>query len=263
MKQNDLKERMTRGETVYGIFLNAGSSVLAEVAGLAGFDFVLIDSEHGPTGVMENREIVQAAEYRNTIPLVRVPNGNSDTILKMLDIGAHGILVPHINTAEEARQVARAARYYPEGNRGVASTRAADYGFTSLTEYFGLANRRNLVAVQCEDIACLPQVDAIAAVEGVDMLFVGPYDLSSTMGTPGKVDYESIKEMVDSVLAAVKRHGKLAGIFTKNADEAKFYAELGFQLVIVGTDIQSFAGVCRSLVSQLKEKHDAAKLTGY
>ena len=98
MRQNDLRERMERGETVYGMFLNSGSSVLTEVIGLAGFDFVLIDSEHGPTGVLDNRELVQAAEYRGTVPIVRVPNSSSDTILKMLDIGAHGILVPRVNT---------------------------------------------------------------------------------------------------------------------------------------------------------------------
>ena len=175
MKQSNLKERMANGETVYGIFLNSGSTVLTEVIGLVGFDFVLIDSEHGPTGVLENRELIQAAEYRDVVPVVRVPNGMSDTILKMLDVGAHGILVPHINTAEEAARVAQAAHYYPEGNRGVASTRAADYGFIPLKEYFELANHRNLVAVQCEDIACLPNVDAIASTPGVDMLFVGPY----------------------------------------------------------------------------------------
>lgn len=254
MKQNDLRERMARGETVYGVFLNSGSSVLTEVIGLAGFDFVLIDSEHGPTGVMENRELIQAAEYRGTVPIVRVPNRSSDAILKMLDVGAHGVLVPRVNTVEEAVQVARAARYCPEGCRGVASTRASDYGFTPLGEYFGLANRRNLVAVQCEDVACLPNLDRIAAVEGVDIIFVGPYDLSSSMGTLGKVEYEFIRDTVEAVLEAVKRHGKLAGIFTKDPAEAKRYADMGFQFVIVGTDIQLFAGACRTLAGTLKGK---------
>ncbi len=262
MRDNDLKIRMERGETVYGMFLNSGSPVLAEVIGLAGFDFVLIDSEHGPTGVMENRELIQAAEYRGTVPIVRVPNGASDTILKMLDVGAHGILVPRVNTAAEAEQAARAARYCPIGNRGVASTRASDYGFTPLSEYFERANRRNLVAVQCEDVACLPHLDAIAATEGVDLLFVGPYDLSSSMGTPGKVAYEYIRETVDAVLAAAGRHHKLTGIFTKDPQEALFYARLGFRFVIVGTDIQSFAGTCRTLVSTLRPQR-AAALTGY
>lgn len=103
MKQNDLKERMARGESIYGMFLNSGNSVLTEVIGLAGFDFVLIDSEHGPTDVLKNRELVQAAEYRDVVPIIRVPNSNSDTILKALDIGAHGILVPRVNTAEDAQ----------------------------------------------------------------------------------------------------------------------------------------------------------------
>lgn len=263
MRDNDLKVRMERGETVYGMFLNSGSSVLTEVIGLAGFDFVLIDSEHGPTGAAENRELIEAAEYRGTVPIVRVPNSGSDTILKMLDVGAHGILVPRVNTAEEAERAAGAARYYPMGNRGVASARASDYGFTPLAEYFDRANRRNLVAVQCEDVACLPNLDDIAAVDGVDMLFVGPYDLSSSMGTPGRVAYEYIRETVDAVLAAARRHGKLTGIFTKDPQEAKFYAGLGFRLIIVGTDIQSFAGTCRALITELKQKEEAKAPTGY
>ena len=252
MKQNDLKERMARGESIYGMFLNSGNSVLTEVIGLAGFDFVLIDSEHGPTDVLKNRELVQAAEYRDVVPIIRVPNSNSDTILKALDIGAHGILVPRVNTAEDAQHIARAARYYPMGMRGVASTRASDYGFTPLVQYFGLANQRNLVAVQCQDVACLPNLDKIAAVDGIDLLFIGPYDLSSSMGTPGKVAYPYIEEMVEAVLAVSKQYKKLTGIFTKDPSEAKFYAEKGFNLIIVGTDIGTFSGACLNLVSSLK-----------
>ena len=257
MKTNDLKEKMYSGQAVYGMFLNSGSSVLSEIIGLSGFDFVLIDSEHGPTGVLENRELILAAEYRGVVPIVRVPNRSSDMILKTLDVGAHGILVPRVNTVEEAQQIAQAAHYYPQGNRGVASTRAADYGFTPLTQYFGLANERNLVAVQCEDIAGFPNIDAIAATEGIDMLFVGPYDLSSSMGTPGKVAYSYIQDTVDAVLEATKRHGKLSGIFTKDPAEAKEYAKMGFQFLIVGSDLGNFSGACKKLVAELKAKDGA------
>jgi len=254
MKQNDLKARMQRGEPVYGIFLNSGSSIITEIIGLSGFDFVLIDSEHGPTGVLENRELIMAAEYRNTVPIVRVPNSGSDTILRMLDIGAHGIMVPRVNTQEEAEKVAQAARYSPQGTRGVASGRASDYGFTPFADYLRLANERTLVAVQCEDIVCLPDLDAIAATDGIDMIFVGPYDLSSSMGALGKVSYESIKAIVDEVIATTRRHGKLSGIFTKDPADAKLYAEMGINFIIVGTDLQNLAGACRGVMSKLKEK---------
>lgn len=258
MKLNDLKQRLAQGETVFGMFLNTGNPVLAEIAALAGLDMVVIDSEHGPTGVAENLPLIQAAEFRGAVPIVRVPNKQSDTILKMLDIGAHGILVPRVNTPEEAKQVVLAARYSPEGQRGVASARASDYGFTPLREYFALANRRNLIAVQCEDVACLPHLDEIAAVEGVDVIFIGPYDLSATMGTPGQVGYEAIKDTVTAVLETVHRHGKAAGIFTKDPAEARFYAQLGVQFIIVGTDIQTFAGTCRNLVHTLQASHAGA-----
>lgn len=253
MKQNDLKERMNRGEAVYGMFLNSGSCIATEIIGLSGFDFVLIDSEHGPTGVLENRELIMAAEYRNTVPIVRVSNGNSDTILRMLDVGAHGIMVPRVNTKEEAEKVASATRYFPKGNRGVAGARAADYGFTPLLEYFKLENERTLVAVQCEDIDCLPNLDDIAATDGIDMIFVGPYDLSSSMGALGMVSYEHIKTVVDQVINVTKRHGKLSGIFTKSPEEAKLYKNLGINFIVVGTDVGNLAGACRNVISKLKE----------
>jgi len=253
MKQNNLKARMQRGETVYGMFLNSGSSIAAEIMGLSGFDFILIDSEHGPTGVLENRELIMAAEYRNTVPIVRIPNGSSDTILRMLDVGAHGILVPRVNTKEEAEKVAKACRYFPRGTRGVAGARASDYGFTPLSYYFPLANERTLVGVQCEDIACLPNLEDIAATDGIDMIFVGPYDLSSSMGTLGQVSYQNIKDVVDRVIDVTRRRGKLSGIFTKDAAEAKQYAKMGINFITVGTDIQNFAGACRGVMSELKE----------
>ena len=243
---------MLRGETVYGIFINSGSTIAVEIAGLAGFDFVMIDSEHGPTLPLENRDLICAAEYRNTVPLVRIPNGDYDMVLRTLDVGAHGIMVPQVNTAEKAAAIADAARYSPVGNRGVATVRASDYGFLQpVSEYFHLANERNLVIVQCENIAALPCLDAICAVPGVDVVFVGPYDLSSSMGQIGRVDYPSIRETVDLVLDTTARFGKIAGIFTKNVQEAAEYARMGFRFIIVGTDIACLGGGMRNLAQSL------------
>ena len=140
---------MANGEAVFGLFINSGSTIACEVAGLGGFDFVMIDSEHGPTDPLKNRDLIAAAEYRDTAPLVRVPNGSYDTILRTLDVGAHGVMVPQINTPEQAQKVAEAALYTPRGSRGVATTRAGDYGFFQpMSEYFSQANERNLVIVQ-------------------------------------------------------------------------------------------------------------------
>ena len=104
MKMNDLKERMKNNGTVYGLFINSGSTIAVEIAGLAGFDFVLIDSEHGPTAVLDNRDLIAAAEYRDTVPIVRVSNGSDDLILRTLDVGAHGVMVPQVNTVEKAEE---------------------------------------------------------------------------------------------------------------------------------------------------------------
>jgi 4-hydroxy-2-oxoheptanedioate aldolase len=251
MKQNNLKEKMRQGKTVYGMFLNSGSVIAAEIIGLSNFDFIVIDSEHGPTDVLDNREIIMAAEYRDVAPLVRIANRESESMLKMLDVGAHGIMVPRVNTKAEAERIAQAARYFPQGMRGVASARASDYGFMTFASYAAKANERTLVAVQCEDIACLEALDDIAATPGIDMIFIGPYDLSSSMGALGAVQYEHIEAVVSKVLEVTKRHGKFAGIFTKDSEEAAFYASLGFHFIIVSTDIGSFAGACRKLASSL------------
>ena len=254
MKLNDLKQRMAAGETVYGIFINSGSTIAAEIAGLAGFDFVMIDSEHGPTAPLSNRDLICAAEYRDTVPFVRISNGDYDTVLRTLDIGAHGIMVPQVNTAEKAAAIANAARYSPLGNRGVATVRSSDYGFVQpIGDYFRLANERTTVVVQCENIAALPELDAICAVPGVDVVFVGPYDLSSSMGQIGKVDYASIRETADLVLELTARHGKIAGIFTKDVNEARAYSRMGFRFILVGTDIGCLSGGMKSIAKALRE----------
>lgn len=253
MKTNDLKARMAAGETVYGLFINSGSTIAAEIAGMLGFDFVMIDSEHGPTMPEKNRDLITAAEYRNTVPLVRVPNADYNMILRSLDIGAHGVMIPQVNTADKARAVVSAAYYSPTGNRGVAMTRSSDYGCgLPMREIFNKANERNMVLVQCENIVALKELDEICTVPGVDVVFVGPYDLSSSMGQLGKVDYDSIRETVDLVLEKTRKYGKAAGIFSKNAAEAKKYAEMGFRLVIVSTDINCLiSGMC-GIVNTLK-----------
>ena len=254
MKMNDLKQRMQAGEAVYGIFINSGSTIAVEAAALAGFDFVLIDSEHGPTMPQANRDLICAAEYRDAVPIVRVPNGEPDMILRTLDVGAHGVMVPQVNSTEKAQAVADAARYCPMGSRGVATTRAADYGFMQpMSDYFKLANERNLVIVQCENVKAVPHLDAICAIPGVDVVFLGPYDLSSSMGQIGKVDYASIQATADAVLEATKEHGKQAGVFTKNVDEALFYEKLGFRFIVVGTDIGCMTGGMKNIAGRLKE----------
>lgn len=252
---DSLKEKLNRNESVYGTFINSGSTIACEIAGLAGYDYVMIDSEHGPTDAVDNRELILAAEYRGCVPLVRVSNASSDLILRTLDVGAHGVMVPQVNDAERAKAVASAVHYFPQGTRGVANARAADYGFvTPLPHYFELANQRNLAIVQCENIQCLPHLEEICAVEGVDVIFIGPYDLSTTMGAPGKVGYDSIREIADRVIEVTKQYGKVAGIFVKNAEEAKFYEEKGFRFLLIGTDIGSYAAVCRTTIAQLKQQ---------
>jgi 4-hydroxy-2-oxoheptanedioate aldolase len=255
MRTNTAKEKLLRGETIYGVFANGVSPEMMEILGLAGFDFITIDSEHAPSSDETNRLLIMAAECRNTPVFIRTSNKLDSSILRSLDIGAQGLLLPQVNSPEEAEKIVRAAKYYPQGSRGVGLGRGADYGMgIDLADYFKHANDNLLIAVQCENIAGLPYLDAIAAVPGVDSIFAGPFDLSQSMGVPGQIDAPQVREVIDRVLQISARYGKYAGIFTFSVEQAKEYAGLGFRYIIAGSDLHYLSDGCAAAVKALKDK---------
>jgi 4-hydroxy-2-oxoheptanedioate aldolase len=254
MKVNRAKEKLKAGETIYGVFANGVSVEMVEIMGLSGFDFITIDSEHAPSSDETNRLLVMAGESRNTPVFIRTPNKLHSSILRSLDIGAQGLLLPQVNSAEEAEEIVRAAKYYPEGFRGVGLGRGADYGIgLDLGEYFRRSNDNLLIAVQCENAAGVPHLDAIAAVPGVDVIFVGPFDLSQSLGIPGRINAPEVNEIIKTVLDSCGRHGKYAGIFTFSIAEAKQYAAMGFRYIIAGSDLNYLGEGCRKALRELRE----------
>ncbi|MDR0709575.1 MAG: hypothetical protein LBF77_05880 [Spirochaetaceae bacterium] len=255
MKVNRAKEKLRAGETIYGDFANGLSVEMVEIMALSGFDFITIDSEHAPSSDERNRLLVMAGECRNTPVFIRTPNKLHSSILRSLDIGAQGLLLPQVNTPEEAREIIQAAKYYPEGFRGVGLGRGADYGIgVNLEDYFRRSNDNLLVAVQCENAAAAPHLDAIAAVPGVDVIFVGPFDLSQSLGVPGQINAPAVKEIVNTVPEICARHGKYAGIFTFSITEAKEYAARGFRYIIAGSDLNYLGEGCRSALRELRTR---------
>jgi 4-hydroxy-2-oxoheptanedioate aldolase len=253
MKVNRAKEKLKAGETIYGVFANGLSVEMVEIMGLAGFDFITIDSEHAPSSDETNRLLVMAGESRNTPVFIRTPNKFHSSILRSLDIGAQGLLLPQVNSAEEAQEIVRAAKYYPEGFRGVGLGRGADYGIgVNLGEYFRQSNDNLLIAVQCENTAGVPHLDAIASVPGVDVIFVGPFDLSQSLGIPGQINAPPVKEIIKTVLDLCARCGKYAGIFTFSVVEAKQYAAMGFRYIIAGSDLNYLGEGCRNALRELR-----------
>lgn len=228
------RERLSR-EALVGTFLGIGSPISAEIAGRAGFDWVLIDTEHGVGDFAMLVHQLQALSGSATAPIVRVAWNDRVLIKRALDAGAGGIMIPYVNDAAEAKAAVAAVKYPPQGIRGVArSTRAAAFG-VDFAEYLEVANRNTLVVVQIETPEAVAAASQIAAVEGVDVLFVGPLDLSVNLGWPNAFDAEQFQRAIDEVIAACDRHGKTSGILS-TPEAAADWIDKGMRLVAVGSD---------------------------
>ena len=223
-------------EIVSGTFLNLGSSVTAELAGNAGFDWLLIDIEHGAGDRQELLRQLQALESTPSAPIVRL--GGSDPVLikRVLDLGVSGLMIPLVNSAEEARHVVESMLYPPRGVRGVASsTRAARFG-EKFDEYFAQANDELLVVVQIETARALENLEEIAAVDRVDVIFLGPLDLSVSLGCPKDFDDARFRAAVERIVAVAREYGKASGVLAMNAALASRYIDDGFTFVACGSD---------------------------
>ena len=250
---NQLKRKLAGDGVVLGTFITLNCPDLVEIAGLAGFDYCIIDTEHGPGNPESIQHMIRAAELRGMAPIVRVTDTAATTILRTLDVGAAGIQVPQVNSPETAENVVRSAKYFPKGDRGACLTRSSRYGFVpGVAEYFDEANRETLVIVHCENRQGLECLDGIAAVEGVDVIFVGPYDLSQSFGIPGQIYHPVMVDAVARALAAAKRAGKPAGIFVGSVEEAKARIEQGFTYIAYSTDSLVFAEVCKNIVGGIR-----------
>ncbi len=246
---NELKRALSEGEVALGLFINTHSPDLVEIAGLAGFDFCIIDTEHGPGDAESIQHMIRAAELRGMTPVVRVTNPEPTTILRILDVGAAGVQVPQVNSRREAEEVVRSAKYHPIGERGAAFTRSSRYGFNeSVAKYFEEANRETMVILHCENRRGLDLLDDIASVDGADVIFIGPYDLSQSLGIPGEIYHPRMVEAVAKALASAKKAGKPAGIFVSTVEEARERIEQGFTYIAYGTDTLIFAAACREIV---------------
>ena len=250
--KNALLDKLRSGEKVFGIFCALDSPEIVEVLGLAGLDFVILDMEHGPLTPPDVQNLARAAELRGITALARTTTGSRTDVLRVLDAGVQGVVVPQVSDRREAGLVAEGARYHPLGQRGVALPRSAAYGSRDLFGYFEEANRETLVAVQIESQAALDDLDAILGTEGVDMAFVGPFDLSQSLGIPGQVTHPRIEKALEDILAACRRNGKHAGIFATDAGQALRRAEEGFSLVAVGIDATLFFGAAKKLAEALE-----------
>ncbi len=212
--KNRMKAKLAAGEPAFGLSVMIPSPQVVESAAGLGFDWVLIDCEHGTIGVESMELMIMAAEACGVTPIVRPRTNAAADILQAMDRGAQGVQVPHVDDAERARAVVRAAKFHPQGERSLAAgTRASGYGLRGgVGDFIEEANRETLICVQIEDASALAHLDEILRVEGVDVFFVGPSDLSQSMGYPGNPRAAPVATAIDETLAAIVAAGKTPGM---------------------------------------------------
>lgn len=256
--KNELKAKLDSGKQVLGTFFEIGGNTAVESLGLAGLDFLIIDSEHGPFDVESAQELIRTAELGQITPLVRVKNHERSSILKMLDVGAKGLIIPNIHTVEEVKQLVEHGKYTPVGNRGFFFGRAAGYGYAdfagNVDAYFETCNRETLLIPQCETVGCLENIETIAGMEGVYGIFVGPYDLSISMGIPAQFDHPDFVKALVRIVNACKVAGKAAFIFAGSSDAAKAHFANGFDGVAISTDVSVYINAYKRIVDEIKAK---------
>jgi 2-keto-3-deoxy-L-rhamnonate aldolase RhmA len=233
---SSFRSRVLAREWLCGTFLNLGSPVTVEMAGAIGFDWILIDHEHGAFGDDALFHQLQAAAATPAAPIVRIAANEPPRFKRVLDAGALGVMVPYVGSADEARAAVSAMRYPPRGIRGVArSHRASRFGL-DFDEYVRHAHERLLGVMQIETPEAVEAIDAIAAVDGADVLFVGPMDLSYNMGIPDELDHPRFAAALERVSASARAHGKAAGILVHAAGLVSRCRALGYTFVALGSD---------------------------
>lgn len=239
--KNLVREKMLRGETTVGSFMEIGSATAAECLALAGFDYIIIDTEHGPFNPQSALEFIRAARLYGTSPFVRVPEISRAAILKALDIGAQGLIIPQLNSVAEAEAVVRWGKYSPLGERGVSSSAGSgfwyeEYAQQGLPHYFEVSNRESMLIPQCETLGCLEHLEEIVALPGIDGIFVGPFDLSTAMGIPGEFDRPEFQAALRRIQAVCRAAGKPSLIFAGSLDAARADLALGYDSITYGLD---------------------------
>lgn len=254
MRTNTTKAKLAAGKVVFGAIIGRHAPDLVELFGAIGYDFVMIDCEHGPMSLDEVEHMVRAAEVFGITPITRIPNHEDSTILRYLDRGVQGIIVPHVNTAQVAESVARAARYWPDGHRGMAGGRPHDYGVgVSRDESTRWINTQILVIPMIEETEAVDNLDAILKVPGVDVLHVASGDLGQSMGNPGA---EKVRALMRQVVPRIRAGGKLVGVGGNSPSDAAGIAEfikLGANFVTI-----SALGLLRLGADDFRRRVEAA-----
>jgi 2-keto-3-deoxy-L-rhamnonate aldolase RhmA len=251
MIENTVKRTLAEGRAAVGHWISLPSPAVAELVAGLGPDWLVIDTEHAPTDGETVEDMIRGLGGTGVVPFVRVAGNDPVLIKKALDRGALGVVVPLVNTAEQAERAVSAARFPPDGIRGVAGVRANRYG-VDLPAYLSTWNEQVMVICQIETPDALDHVDEIAAVPGANVLFVGPNDLSANLGLFRQFDHPAFRGALDRVLAAARRHHKTAGIMATHADDAVARLGEGFRFISIGSDTRLLTSAVTAALEQVR-----------
>lgn len=248
-----LKEKLKNHETVFGMFYKMNSPIATEMIGWSGIDFIVVDCEHGAIGYESVENIVRCADSVNLSTVVRVASASEEHILHALDSGAEGVQIPDMKTVEQFKENTRACKYYPLGSRGLSrGTRNCKFGFWNEQEqpYVEAANEKSLVVVHIENKEMADAIEEICQIPEIDVIFVGPADLSQSLGIPGKSKDPLVVETACRVIETAEKYGKAGGINVTNAQDMEMYIQHGARYIMYGSDTGIFAKGLKSTVAQ-------------
>lgn len=257
-EKNVLLEKYKKGLPVVGTITHLKSPTAVECIAASGMDYVMIDMEHCSMDISEVHSCIVAADASGIVPLVRVCDVTRSAVLRVLDIGAMGVIVPCIETVEQVKELVNYAKFKPLGERGYCMTRDGKWGYgenyaDGLGGYMTQSNRETLLLPQCETIGCLEHIEEITAIPGVDGILIGPYDLSIGMGIDGQFEHPDFKAAVARILRACKTNGKMAIIFVGNQTDMETRLAEGFDNIMIGIDVLSLISSCTDVVKKFEK----------
>ena len=252
MLNNKIKETLKNNEAVFGTFYKIYSPAMAEIMARVGFDFIIIDTEHYYMTHEQMEIVVRAADLHDMCTIIRVQDANETTIVHALDTGASGVQIPSLTTPEQAREAAANAKYWPKGTRGWGpGTRAGDYSFTPAVQYAQYANENGLTVVHVENVEMVEHVEELCQIENIDTLFIGPGDLSQSMGLPGQLGNPEVVANVEKVIRTAVKYGKSVGTFVASEDSAKRYLDLGARYFAWGNDMGHYSAGLKNAMAKI------------
>jgi len=238
-------------QAVIGPFAKTSDPALIEIMGYAGFDFVILDLEHGPNSVQTVQNLIRAAQVSGVFPIVRVKEDPFSVLGEVLDLGAGGVQIPQITNLPEAQNVIERAKFAPNGMRGVCRfVRAADYSALDRFQYFKEANE-SVMILQLEGEEALNNLESILEAEGIDIIFIGPYDLAQSLGVTGQIDHPNVESSMQEIIEKCTQKGIVVGTFVDTLENARKWKKLGVKYLSYSVDVGLFYDQCSSIVTQL------------